>query len=388
MTSLTDAIKNLEEQGKEFKVEQVLDQHAQPVVSEEMGKGNPYEQILQENQAQDGESQAQTAQAQENQAQVAAVAVEDINIPFSQLKEVFGDHPDFESIKQTWQDRNTKAQQYETIAPKYQEYENVLPKIKEPFATPQVKAINAFVTNTGIKDLSVASQFVGKTSDDLAKTPLDLLALDEVMKNPDLLTVTTLNEIKEGIAARYGVTSDVEVADLPAAMRLEVSKASLAIQGKLGAEDSEDYFTKAAKQHSTLQEQQTARYNAVSPKIAELSAALREVSIEVEGAKAVVQVSDDIRQRIQQELTNYVMYNNVELTEDNVKLLRDSAILRAEELNVKALISEAVKASKGVATKQVLTEVHNGQPVVKQAAPSATANNDWRANYLKKLKGQ
>ena len=376
MGSLKDQMATMQEGGAEFNTPPVQNMDVQDQgVYEAVGATPVVAPEIVEEETQTTETTQ--AAATTEQAQV----VEDINIPFSQLKEVFGDHPDFEAIKQTWQDRTTKAQQYETIAPKYQEYESVLPKIKEPFVTPQVKAINNFIANTGIKDLNVASQFVGRTSDDLAKTPLDLLALKEVMDNPDLLTVTNLNEIKEGIASKYGVTSDVEAADLPPAMRLEVSKASLAVQGKIGLEDSEDYFTKAAKQQSTLQEQQAARYNAVSPKIAELSAGLREVSIEVEGAKAVVQVSDDIRQIIQNELTNYVMYNNVELTEDRVKSLRESAMIRARELNVDALISEAVKASKGVATKQVLAEVHNAQPVVKQAQTVVNQNADPNAWY-------
>lgn len=370
MGSLKDQMTTMQEGGAEF--------NTPPVQNMEVQDQGVYEAVGSETVV-----APETTGEQTTTTTSEAPVVEDVNISFSQLKEMFGDHADLEAIKQTWQDRTTKAQQYETIATKYEEYESVLPKIKEPFVTPQVKAINNFITNTGIKDLNIASQFIGKSSDDLAKTPIDLLALKEVMDNPDLLTVTNLNDIKEGIASRYGVTSDVEVEDLPPAMRLEVSKASLAVQGKIGAEDSDDYFTRAAKQQSTFQEQQTARFNAVSPKIAELSAGLREVSYEVEGSKAVVQVSDDVRQTIQNELTNYVMFNNVELTEDNVKMLRESAMIRAKQLNVDSLISEAVKASKGVATKQVLTEVHNGQPVVKQAQTvvQTTDPRDW---YLKR----
>lgn len=305
----------------------------------------------------------------------------------AELKEVFGiDTDSIDAIKETYTTARQKAQQFDEVLPKYKQYEEVLPKVKDPFVDPVFKQMNDFAKTTGIKDVNVISKFIGKTTEELEQSPVQLLALQKMVNTPSLSGRVSLSKLEEAIAEEYGVSVDVTKADIPVRMELAVAEAATNLQGKLTTSaDSDDIFTQAAKQHEAQQQAYQQKLNTVVSYVSNIAEGFKEVSQTIGEHKVTAQVSDDVRKAIANEFTSYLASNDVDLSNPTVaSQVKEAFASRARQLMVDSLLEATVKTVQGVSTQKVLKEVHNGQDVNRDGvAAAAKPTQDAWSDALK-----
>lgn len=333
-----------------------------------MGSGSE-EAPSQGDEPQEGEPQSGEPQGGETQEAPQTFSLEDLR---AQLGE---DVPSLDNLKELYNSLKEKAKQYDEVMPKYKQYEEVLPKVKDPFADPIFKQMNTFAKNTGIKNPEIIGKFVGKTTEQLSENPIQLLALQRMISSPALSGVS-MSEMQEAIAEEFGVSTDVSKIDMPVRMKIAVAEAAAALDSKINAnEDADDVFSSAVKQQETLKQQYSQKLEAVKPYISNIAKSIGEVSRELGEHKVSLQVSDNVREAVSNEFTNYLMSQDVDLSNPNtVSSLKEAFAIRARQLMVDDLLEATVKAVKGVSTQKVLQEVHNGGEVVKQTKQVNTAS--------------
>ena len=307
------------------------------------------------------------------------------------LKELFGEdlgeEDNVETLKEKLKTYKQRATEYETLSRSASEVEEIKQKVKSPWANETVRALNSFIATTGINDLSIASKFAGKKADEIVKNPVEALALRQVMSNPDVLKMATMDEVREAIASQYGVSEDVEINDAPIALKIAVGDAAKEIEGKLSASGAgEDIFEKLVGERTQREQTYQQYLSTITPKVGEIVSAVSELKIGTKsGTSFSLQVSDNVKSQLESEMRSYVASQGIDVTPEIAEQLKTAAIQRAKEIMVDDIAEMVEKQTKGVALKEAMKEVENGKPVDRNGAQvqrAAKSEDDWANKWL------
>jgi ribosome-binding protein aMBF1 (putative translation factor) len=303
------------------------------------------------------------------------------------FKEIIDDYDgNIESAKEKLKEYKKTSSQYKELASKIEEYESIINNVKNPWADDSVRSINYFVANTGIKDISVAAKFAGKTSDDILKSPVDAIALKQVIANPDILKMASFEDIKQSVSLQYNVDEDVDINDAPTSLKIAVAEAAKDIASKFKNTENSDVFDSLALKYKKSKEDFENYASSATPAVAEIVQSLDKLKVSpLDDFSFEAQVSDAVKSQLADELRAYVLGKRMDLTPENLSQIKEAAQQRAMEIMAKDLLKSALENFKGEALKKTLQEVENGQPVARNATkiPVKTAKDDWANNWLK-----
>jgi hypothetical protein len=162
-----------------------------------------------------------------------APAAEEATFRASDLKAIFGDFESIDSIKEKYMTIEERAKKFDEFEPYISERETLFSQLESPFANEKLANLNAFIKSTGINDLDVADKFVGKTASDMRETPIQTMALAEVIKDPSLLQDMTFEEICETIAEENNTYVNASSDDIPKTMKMKLGKNISIVEEKL-----------------------------------------------------------------------------------------------------------------------------------------------------------
>ena len=147
---------------------------------------------------------------------------DDTTFKASDLRAIFGDFESIDSIKQKYSGFEERAKKYDEFEPLISQQESLMKELESPFANEKLAGLNSFIRNTGINDLDVASKFVGKTSEEIKQTPIQVMALAQVIQEPDLLNNMSFEDLCEAIADENSTYADVTFEDAPKVMKMKM----------------------------------------------------------------------------------------------------------------------------------------------------------------------
>jgi hypothetical protein len=158
---------------------------------------------------------------------------DDTTFKASDLRAIFGDFESIDSIKQKYSGFEERAKKYDEFEPLISQQESLMKELESPFANEKLAGLNSFIRNTGINDLDVASKFVGKTSEEIKQTPIQVMALAQVIQEPDLLNNMSFEDLCEAIADENSTYADVTFEDAPKVMKMKIGKNIAIVEEKL-----------------------------------------------------------------------------------------------------------------------------------------------------------
>lgn len=307
----------------------------------------------------------------------------------SDLKSVFGDDVDgIETIKTRWSEvsqTKTKAAEYEN---KIKEFEQILPTIENPIKSAKAAKIEAFYDKTGIDDDKVVA-FVGKQADDLKKSPVDMLVLNEVINNPSLLNGNSFDDLKAMMAARHGVTTDVTLEDIPDSMKWDINTIANTLQEKLNVAPKEfNVFSTKQKEVQAQREQFEQLKSQAQPIIAAATNKLTHIELTTEGGVPIkIEVPQETKVQMLNTLDAFYAQQGYQgiSTKTLEEQLPKVALSFLSPLDVMKATEKAISAE---AQKKALDSIHNPTPVVRtDAAPKPSSGKSEVREWLDKALG-
>lgn len=312
----------------------------------------------------------------------ASIITDDVTFKASDLKSIFGDFESIDSVKEKYSMFEEKSKKYEEFEPFIREQETLMQQLESPFANEKLANLNSFIKGTGINDLEVANKFVGKNTDEIKQNPVQVMALAQVIQEPDLLKTMTFEEICDTIAEENNTYSDVTFEDAPKTMKMKLGKNVNIVEEKLqNIGDNKDFVASLREQFSTKQQSVEKLVNDWKPIAAEATK-IREIEVEVDGLKIKSSVSEQTMNQIQQEVLGIISSNPLPTDEQNVKAIQTYVRNRAEALEAKSIYKSLISAVKGEARESALKEFHNGSEVVKLEKPDAQSEKSQLQRYF------
>lgn len=300
----------------------------------------------------------------------------------SDLKAIFGDFENVDSIKERYSMLSEKASKYDEFEPFITNQETLFKELESPFADESLASLNAFMKQTGIKDMDVAKKFVGKSSDDMRNNPVQVMALSEVLKDPSLLKTMSFDEICETIADEYNTYVDVDGSSAPKTMKMKIGKHLDVVEEKLkNISDNKDFVASLRGKIESQREVASKIVSDWKPIVGEVTK-IDSLEIEVDGFKIKAAVSQSSLDQVNQELMNVISSNPLLPDENNVNALKQYAAQRLEALEAKNIYKALVNAAKGVAQEQAVKEFHNGSEVVKKERPNSSSEKSQLQRYF------
>lgn len=237
------------------------------------------------------------------------VITEDTTFKASDLKAIFGDFESIDSIKQKYSTYEERAKKYEEYEPLISQQETLIKELESPFANERLASLNSFIKNTGVNDLEVANKFVGKTSEEIKQNPIQVMALAQVIQEPDLLKDMTFEDLCEAIADENNTYADVTFEDAPKVMKMKIGKNIAVVEEKLqNIGQNKDFVASLRNQYNESKETVAKAVQEWKPTIEKLTD-LKEVEYDLEGYKVKAQVSAETRNQLQKEITNIITSN-------------------------------------------------------------------------------
>lgn len=310
------------------------------------------------------------------------IVMDDATFKASDLKSIFGDFESIDSVKEKYSMFEERAKKYEEFEPFIREQETLMQQLESPFANEKLANLNSFIKGTGINDLEVANKFVGKNTEEIKQNPVQVMALAQVIQEPDLLKTMTFEEICETIAEENNTYSDVTFEDAPKTMKMKLGKNVNIVEEKLqNIGDNKDFVASLREQFNTKQKSVEKLVNDWKP-VAEEATKIREIEVEVDGLKIKSSVSEQTMKQIQQEILGIISSNPLPTDEQNVKAIQTYVRNRAEALEAKSIYKSLIAAVKGEARESALKEFHNGSEVVKLEKPDAQSEKSQLQRYF------
>jgi hypothetical protein len=250
--------------------------------------------------------------------------------------------------------------------------------VQNPYSNEKLKEVDAFLRKTGITDTDTAVRFSGKKAEEIGQKPLDALALAYMIDNGSVGADFTT--VREAMKEQFGLDEDIKLEDLTAAQKLSVQKAAHTIGTALSKEDQTPNVFDKWKSETT---QRTAQAKeAIASWEGKVKIDLKNIPIDIAGddglpnAKFDIQVSEQTRKKIQDEIQNAIASNAVPYNKETHDVLINYARNRAielESMNVfKTVHQNGYNEALGKAREEALKETHNPAEVVrteKTAAP-------------------
>ena len=312
----------------------------------------------------------------------SSIVNEDATFKASDLKSIFGDFESIDAVKEKYSMFEERAKKYEEFEPFIREQETLIQQLESPFANDKLANLNAFIKGTGINDLEVANKFVGKNTEEIKQNPVQVMALAQVIQEPDLLKTMSFEDICETIAEENNTYSDVSFEDAPKTMKMKLGKNVNIVEEKLqNIGDNKDFVASLREQFNTKQKSVEKLVNDWKP-VAEEATKIREIEVDVEGLKIKTSVSEQTMNQIQQEVLGIISSNPLPTDEQNVKAIQTYVRNRAEALEAKSIYKSLILAVKGEARESALKEFHNGSEVVKHEKPDAQSEKSQLQRYF------
>ena len=313
------------------------------------------------------------------------VITEDTTFKASDLKAIFGDFESIDSIKQKYSTYEERAKKYEEFEPLISQQETLIKELESPFANERLASLNSFIKNTGVNDLEVANKFVGKTSEEIKQNPIQVMALAQVIQEPDLLKDMTFEDLCEAIADENNTYADVTFEDAPKVMKMKIGKNIAVVEEKLqNIGQNKDFVASLRNQYNESKETVAKAVQEWKPTIDKLTD-LKEVEYDLEGYKVKAQVSAETRTQLQKEITNIIASNPSLPDDQSIELINTYVRSRIENLEAKNIYKSLITAAKGEALEKSVKEFHNGSPV---ARPERQGGNNEKSQLLQYFERQ
>lgn len=313
------------------------------------------------------------------------VITEDTTFKASDLKAIFGDFESIDSIKQKYSTYEERAKKYEEFEPLISQQETLIKELESPFANERLASLNSFIKNTGVNDLEVANKFVGKTSEEIKQNPIQVMALAQVIQEPDLLKDMTFEDLCEAIADENNTYADVTFEDAPKVMKMKIGKNIAVVEEKLqNIGQNKDFVASLRNQYNESKETVAKAVQEWKPTIDKLTD-LKEVEYDLEGYKVKAQVSAETRTQLQKEITNIIASNPSLPDDQSIELINTYVRSRIENLEAKNIYKSLITAAKGEALEKSVKEFHNGSPV---ARPERQGGSNEKSQLLQYFERQ
>jgi hypothetical protein len=311
-----------------------------------------------------------------------APIIEEATFRASDLKAIFGDFESIDSIKEKYMTIEERAKKFDEFEPYISERETLFSQLESPFANEKLANLNAFIKSTGINDLDVANKFVGKTASDMRDTPIQTMALAEVIKDPSLLKDMTFEEICETIAEENNTYVNASNEDIPKTMKMKLGKNISIVEEKLNnIGENKDFIASLREQINTQKDGVNKLVGDWKPIVTEASK-INELDIEIDGLKVKTSVSEETRTQINQEVMGIISANPLPANEQNMDAINMYIRTRAEALEAKNVYKALITAVRGEAQEAALKEFHNGSEVVKHEKPDAKSEKSQLQRYF------
>jgi len=310
---------------------------------------------------------------------------EETTFKASDLRAIFGDFESMDSIKEKYSGFEERARKYDEYEPLISQQENLIKELESPFANERLAGLNSFIRNTGINDLDVAGKFVGKTSEEIKQNPIQVMALAQVIQEPDLLNNMSFEDLCEAIADENNTYADVTFDDAPKVMKMKIGKNIAVVEEKLqNIGQNKDFVASLRNQYNESKETVARAVQEWKPTIEKLTD-LKEVEYDLEGYKVKAQVSAETRTQLQKEITNIIASNPSLPDDQSIELINTYVRSRIENLEAANIYKSLITAAKGEALEKSVKEFHNGSSV---ARPERQGGNNEKSQLLQYFEKQ
>lgn len=281
---------------------------------------------------------------------------------------------------------NQKVEYYKTLEAQKAEldqFSKVKERLTNVYANENIAKIDGIVRNTGITDLTVASRLAATKPEELMKTPVQTLAYNQVLKNPDILNYMSMNDVEDGIREKYNISDEEQ---LPALVKMELAQATKEIANKLSEISSQEsnvlssLLTSQGSHEAQIQE----RAKAAQTEVGKVVNQFQTLNVEVAGEKFSVAVSPETLGTIKEEAVQFATHYLKGDKEDSQQIASyiQNRLEQVHKAEVFAKFGETMRA-KGF--EEGLKKVHNGQPITRQDKPgdntkTADANDYFSAS--------
>lgn len=253
-------------------------------------------------------------------------------------------------------------------------------KPKHQFANDDIAKMNEFVRETGIKDASVFNKL---NAADLANmSDIDVLSLNHVIGNPRLAGENP-QEIRGYFERKYNVDkAKVEAGDMTEQelkynqmdMQAEADKARVKLQelkGKIKMpEVMADEAVTSKKWTPEIETKQKADWSAVNEKMGEEFA---KIPIVLEGGKEPIVnfvLPEETKKSILQNALDYVVSNQMEVNEDNVKSVATAMYSDIVYSNRQKIYHAIFERARSMTEEDILKVYHNPSKKNSDTPPS------------------
>jgi hypothetical protein len=298
------------------------------------------------------------------------------------LKSIFGDFESIDNIKEQYTSLSEKAKKYEEYEPFIKDQETLMKELESPFANEKLASLNSFIKATGVNDLDVANKFVGKTSDDLKNSPIQTMALAEVIKDPALLKNMTFQEICETIAEEHNTYVDADGDSIPKTLKMKLGRYVDTVEEKLQNITQNQDFVASLRNKFSEQEQTVQKLvGDWNPIVAEATK-MNELQLEVDGVKFKAPVSETTLKQVQQEVMNIIQASPSIPDEANINAIKSFVSARIEAIEAKNIYKALANAVRGEARESALKEFHNGSEIRRSEKPDGSSDKSMLQKYF------
>ena len=282
-------------------------------------------------------------------------------------------------------ERLGKLSEYEPIVNKYNEVApqlSVLEQVKNPFANDTIAQLNNFVSKTGINNLSLASEILNSSSEDLAKDPLKAVAIKEILNDPSLASMS-MDKVRMYVANKNGVDLNEygnEGYELPVTLEVDGRRAIQQIEEKKKEfANINNYFVdlqKNTEEQQRLLNTRREKWDVATPQIVQSIKGLTvSVPSPIDGLDDVsvtVTVSTDEVQKAFDVVKGYFA-NGEEPNAEGFKKAQEVVLANLRLAKQQEIIREAIRASEGKMREMIVKESHNLAPITPEPTPTPQA---------------
>jgi hypothetical protein len=274
-----------------------------------------------------------------------------------------------------------RIQELEPIATKYGEVEKQLSyieQVKNPFANDTIAQLNNFVAKTGISNLGIASEVIGSTSESLNADPLKAIAINELLSNPALSSLS-IDQLRQYVADKNGVDMNeygTEGYQMPITLKVDSAKAIQQIEEKRKEfANINNLFVdlqKNTEEQERLAAERTVKWNSAMPSIySSVKEIEKTVSTGIDGVGEIsvkLGVSQQEVQELARQMSGYFLGN--EPTTEVLGQFQQSIINALRLAKQDEMMVEYGKALEGKLNEKLVREKHNLAPITEASANS------------------
>lgn len=279
---------------------------------------------------------------------------------------------------------NQKVEYYKGLEAQKAEldqFSKVKDRLTNVYANENIAKIDSIVRHTGITDLSLASRLAGTKAEELMKSPVQTLAYNEVLKNPDILNYMSMSEVEEGIREKHNIGDEEQ---LPALARMELAQATKEIANKLSEISSQEsnVLSSLLSSQGSHESQMQERAKVAQAEVGKVVNQFQTLNVEVAGDKFSVAVSPETLGQIKEEAVQFAT-QFLKGDKDDAQQISAYMQNRLEQVHKAEVFAKYGESMRAKGFEEGLKKVHNGQPITRQdkpGDPSKTADpNDYYA---------